>query len=152
MTTTPDHMNTHGSLGLRAGSLRSLLAMCCMLPMGSFVMAQCDCEVNMSFERAAGSCFGQNCGCPCFPDPVSPGETWTSCPAWGCGSTDIGPNPGGSVNMGNTQPTVGNSFLSMECSGGPGGAGEGVSMTLCAGFALETGQQYCFSIDLITCD
>ena len=114
------------------------------------VMAQCDCTLNMSFERAAGSCFGQDCGCICNPDPLGPGETWSSCPSWGCGSTDIGPNPGGSVNMGNTQPTAGNSFLSMECGGGPGGAGEGISMTLCSGFSLQAGQQYCFSIDLIT--
>ena len=52
--------------------------------------------------------------------------------------------------MGNTQPTDGSSFLSMECSGGPGGAGEGISVTLCEGTALTAGQQYCFAIDLIT--
>jgi gliding motility-associated-like protein len=111
--------------------------------------AQC-CTLNMSFERAAGSCFGQDCNCICNPDPVGPGETWSSCPAWGCGSTDIGPNPGSDLNMGNTQPTEGNSYLSMTCSGGPDGMGEGISMTLCTGVALTAGTQYCFSIDLIT--
>jgi gliding motility-associated-like protein len=121
-----------------------------VLLVGTDSWGQCDCTVNMGFERALGSCFGQDCGCVCNPDPVSAGETWSSCPSWGCGSTDIGPNPGGSVNMGNTQPTQGNSFLSMECGGGPGGAGEGISMTLCSGYTLEAGQQYCFSLDLIT--
>lgn len=111
--------------------------------------AQC-CEVNMSFERAAGSCFGQDCNCICNPDPIGPGEAWLSCPSWGCGSTDIGPNPGGDLNMGNTQPTDGNSFLSMTCSGGPGGMGEGISLTLCTGVTLTAGTQYCFSLDLIT--
>ena len=110
----------------------------------------CNCQLNMSFERALGSCFGQDCGCQCTPDPEGNGESWLSCPFWGCGSTDIGPNPGGSLNMGNTQPTNGNSFLSMECSGGPGGAGEGISVTLCEGVALQAGQEYCFAIDLIT--
>jgi len=112
-------------------------------------LAQCDCEINMSFERAGGSCFGDNCNCVCNPDPVSPGETWTSCSTWGCGTTDIGPNPGGSLTMGNTQPTHGNNYLSMECSG-PGGLGEGISVTMCSGFNLQAGQQYCFAIDLIT--
>jgi hypothetical protein len=115
------------------------------------VSAQCICTLNMSFERAAGSCFGQDIGpTNCIPNAIGPGETWTSCTSWGCGSTDIGPNPGGSISMGNTQPTDGNSFLSMECSGGPGGAGEGISMSLCEGISLQAGQQYCFAIDLIT--
>jgi len=131
-------------------SLRGAFLVVLLLLAGSKAEAQCDCTLNMGFERAGGSCFGQDCGCICNPDPIGPGETWTSCPTWGCGSTDIGPNPGGSVNMGNTQPTQGNSFLSMECGGGPGGAGEGISMTMCAGFTLEAGTQYCFSIDLIT--
>lgn len=52
--------------------------------------------------------------------------------------------------MGNTQPTEGNSFLSMTCSGGPGGEGEGISVTLCTGVTLTAGTQYCFSLDLIT--
>jgi len=63
---------------------------------------------------------------------------------------DIGPNPGGSVNMGNTQPTDGDTFLSMECGGGPGGAGEGFSLSFCPDVTLEVGTQYCISIDLIT--
>jgi len=114
-------------------------------------LAQCTCTLNMSFERAAGSCFGQDVGpTNCVPNSYGPGEIWTSCTTWGCGSTDIGPNPGGSLNMGNTQPTDGNSFLSMECGGGPGGQGEGISVTLCEGIALTPGQQYCFAIDLIT--
>jgi len=111
--------------------------------------AQC-CELNMSFERAAGSCFGQDCQCICNPDPVSAGETWSSCPTWGCGSTDIGPNPGGDISMGNTQPTDGNSFMSMTCNGGPDNMGEGISVTLCTGVSLTAGTQYCFSLDLIT--
>jgi len=128
-----------------------LLALVVMLLLpAQEAVAQCDCVLNMSFERAAGSCFGQDCGCDCVPDPMGPGESWTSCPLWGCGSTDIGPNPGGDLNMGSTQPTHGSSYLSMTCSGGPNGEGEGISMTLCTGTALQAGTEYCFAIDLIT--
>lgn len=107
------------------------------------------CILNMSFERTTGSCFGANCGCDCTPTNFGLGDTWFSCPGWGCGSTDIGPNPGGSISMGTTAPTEGNTFLSMECNG-PGGLGEGIAMGMCAGAPLKAGTQYCFTIDLIT--
>jgi gliding motility-associated-like protein len=146
-TLTGSSVSLHG---LHRDLLRGVLGAALLLLAVGSANAQCDCNLNMGFERAAGSCFGQDCGCICNPDPIAVGETWSSCPTWGCGSTDIGPNPGGSVNMGNTQPTQGNSFVSMECGGGPAGAGEGISMTMCAGFTLEAGTQYCFALDLIT--
>lgn len=108
------------------------------------------CIINMSFERTAGSCFGANCGCTCTPNNFALGDTWFSCPGWGCGSTDIGPNPGGDISMGTTAPTQGNTFLSMTCNGGPSNMGEGIAMGLCTGITLTAGTQYCFSIDLIT--
>lgn len=132
-----------------SGALAAMLLLVASALLPTAARAQC-CTLNMSFERGAGSCFGQDCNCICNPDPIGPGETWTSCPSWGCGSTDIGPNPGADLNMGNTQPTEGSSYLSMTCSGGPDGMGEGISMTLCTGVTLTAGTQYCFSIDLIT--
>jgi hypothetical protein len=52
--------------------------------------------------------------------------------------------------MGNVQPTAGSHYISMECGGGPGGEGEGFSLTLCQGVTFVAGQQYCISLDLIT--
>lgn len=143
-----DPMPTMHGPQLGGVAWRVLLVLTSLLAV-AMARAQCDCVLNMSFERAAGSCFGETDGPTCVPDNLGPGEIWSSCPSWGCGSTDIGPNPGGSLSMGNTQPTHGNSFLSMECSGA-GSLGEGISMTLCSGITLQAGQEYCFEIDLIT--
>lgn len=108
----------------------------------AFTFSQCDCKINMSFERAAGGCFGQNCNCNCLPDNVQ--DSWEQCTDWGCGSTDI--EPGGNLTIGNIQPSDGKSFMSMTC--GPNG--EGNSVKLCAGAPLKSGTQYCFTIDLLT--
>lgn len=108
----------------------------------AFSFSQCDCKINMSFERADGGCFGQNCSCNCLPDNGQ--DTWEQCTSWGCGSTDI--EPGGNLTIGNIQPSHGNSFMSMTC----GPEGEGNSVKLCAGAPLKSGTQYCFTIDLLT--
>jgi len=114
------------------------------------LQAQCSCKYNMSFERAAGGCFGQNCigsqgnSC-CVPDNVD--EFWQTCNAggvWGCGSADV--EPGGNIDFNGVKPTHGSTFMSMTC--GPNG--EGNTMTLCPGGALKAGTQYCFAIDLIS--
>lgn len=96
----------------------------------------------MSFERAEGGCFGQNCACNCLPDNGQ--DSWEQCTAWGCGSTDI--EPGGNLTIGNIQPSDGKTFMSMTC--GPNG--EGNSVKLCAGAPLKAGTEYCFTIDLLT--
>ena len=106
------------------------------------VFSQCDCKVNMSFERAEGGCFGQDCNCNCLPDNGQ--DSWEQCKDWGCGSTDI--EPGGNLTIGNISPSDGKTFMSMTC--GPNG--EGNSLKLCAGAPLKAGTQYCFSIDLLT--
>ncbi len=119
--------------------LSTLMIMC----MGcSIAFAQCDCKVNMSFERAEGGCFGQNCSCNCLPDNID--DSWEQCDKWGCGSTDI--EPGGNLTIGNIAASNGKTFMSMTC--GPNG--EGNSIKLCAGAPLKKGTQYCFSIDLLT--
>jgi hypothetical protein len=132
-----------------------LMRLLCVALFGLWVMlnatllhGQC-CPINLSFERPSGSCFGANVGATCVPSAASD-EVWQSCPTWGCGSVDIGPNPNASANMGNIQPTAGDHYVSMECSGGPGGAGEGFSLTLCQGITLVPGSQYCITLDLIT--
>jgi gliding motility-associated-like protein len=110
---------------------------------GSIALAQCDCKVNMSFEKAAGPCFGENCRdghCVCLPDNM--GEVWGQCGSWGCGSTDIGPK--GDINMA-LPPTDGSSYMSMTC-GNTGGEGNGFK--LCEKTALKVGEVYSFSIDL----
>lgn len=108
----------------------------------AFTFSQCDCKINMSFERAAGGCFGQNCNCNCLPDNGQ--DSWEQCASWGCGSTDI--EPGGNLTIGNIQPSDGKNFMSMTC----GPDGEGNSVRLCAGAPLKSGTQYCFTIDLLT--
>lgn len=114
--------------------------MICIANAHSF--SQCDCKINMSFERSAGGCFGQNCNCNCLPDNGQ--DSWEQCTTWGCGSTDI--EPGGNLTIGNIQPSDGKSFMSMTC--GPNG--EGNSVKLCDGAPLKSGTQYCFTIDLLT--
>lgn len=117
-----------------------LLILLCITNLFSF--SQCDCKVNMSFERAEGGCFGQNCACNCLPDNGQ--DSWEQCTDWGCGSTDI--EPGGNLTIGNIKPSDGKTFMSMTC----GPTGEGNSLKLCAGAPLKAGTQYCFSIDLLT--
>src|SRR4051812_22304372 len=115
------------------------LILLCFVNISAF--SQCDCKVNMSFERKDGGCFGQNCACNCLPDNGQ--DSWEQCPDWGCGSTDI--EPGGNLTIGNVKPTDGKTFMSMTC----GPQGEGNALKLCAGAPLKTGTQYCFSIDLM---
>lgn len=114
------------------------------------LQAQC-CPMNFSFERPSGSCFGQTVGVTCVPGQAST-EVWQSCPAWGCGSVDLGPNPGGSLNMGQVQPTDGNNYISMECRGSADGAnlGEGFSLSFCTDVVLTAGTEFCISLDLVT--
>ncbi|HET6228038.1 MAG TPA: gliding motility-associated C-terminal domain-containing protein [Bacteroidia bacterium] len=116
------------------------LILLCFVGVNAF--SQCDCKVNMSFERAEGGCFGQNCNCNCLPDNGQ--DSWEQCTDWGCGSTDI--EPGGNLTIGNIKPSDGKTFMSMTC--GPNG--EGNALKLCAGAPLKSGTKYCFSIDLLT--
>lgn len=106
------------------------------------VFSQCDCKVNMSFERASGKCFGQDCKCYCLPDSM--GDVWEQCPDWGFGSTDI--EPGGNSVYSNMTPSDGKTFLSMS---GISGDAEGSSLRLCRNAPLKAGTKYCFTIDLI---
>lgn len=119
--------------------LLSLVFMCLA---GVASLAQCDCKINMSFERAGGGCFGQNCSCNCLPDNGQ--DSWEQCTTWGCGSTDI--EPGGNLTIGNIKASDGNTFMSMTC--GPNG--EGNALKLCDGAPLKSGTEYCFTIDLLT--
>jgi gliding motility-associated-like protein len=127
---------------------RFLLSTLVFICIGSSIaLAQCDCKVNMSFERAAGKCFGEDCkngSCVCLPDNI--GEVWAQCGSWGCGSTDIG--PGGDINI-TVAPSDGKSYMSMTC-GNSGGEGNGFK--LCDKTALQAGTKYSFSIDLAVAD
>ena len=117
--------------------LFSLLFLC----ITTSLLAQCDCKINMSFERAEGGCFGQNCACNCLPDNGQ--DTWEQCTKWGCGSTDIEPN--GNLSMSGVNAIDGKTFMSMTC----GPQGEGNSLKLCEGAPLKAGEKYCFDISLI---
>lgn len=123
--------------------MKKRLFLLILLGITSFAsFSQCDCKVNMSFERAEGGCFGQNCNCNCLPDNGQ--DSWEQCTTWGYGSTDI--EPGGNMTIGNIPASDGKTFMSM--TGGPNG--EGNSLKLCAGAPLKAGTKYCFSIDLLT--
>src|SRR6185295_244826 len=104
--------------------------------------SQCDCKINMSFERASGGCFGQDCNCNCLPDNGQ--DSWVQCKDWGCGSTDI--EPGGNISINGVDPTDGKTFMSMTC----GPTGEGNAVKLCDGAPLKAGVKYSFTIDLIS--
>jgi gliding motility-associated-like protein len=127
---------------------RLLLSALIFICTGSLIsFAQCDCKVNMSFERAAGKCFGEDCkdgSCVCLPDNM--GEVWGQCGSWGCGSTDIGPD--GDINI-KVAPTDGKTYMSMTCGNS---GGEGNSFKLCEKTALKVGETYIFSIDLVVAD
>jgi gliding motility-associated-like protein len=127
---------------------RFLLSTLVLICIGdSIAFAQCDCKVNMSFERTLGKCFGEDCKpnkCACLPDNM--GEVWAQCGSWGCGSTDIGPK--GDINIG-IPASDGQTYMSMTC-GNVGGEGNGFK--LCEKTALKVGETYTFEIDMAVGD
>ncbi|MCB0397489.1 MAG: gliding motility-associated C-terminal domain-containing protein, partial [Flavobacteriales bacterium] len=127
--------------------MRSLLFICLTLALPlSKSMAQCiSCDINMSFERAAGDCDGEKTQ-PCLPDNFD--GNWITCnyPGGGPATSDIQPGQYGFTEA----PTDGSSYMSFWASGGSGTAeanGERTALELCS--PLEAGTQYCFTLDYV---